>query len=133
MPRKAAKKYGRDGLYYRKRIKTPEGKYEDVYGRTQAELAEKVTLRLNQLAAAGAAPPDQIFFFEYAAGWYARREPHLSPGMRKMVKHEINDVICPARYQLRRRGCRHGHACPPQPQRPEQDRAGPPSDLRRRP
>lgn len=95
MPRKAAKKYGRDGLYYRKRIKTPEGKYEDIYGRTQAELAEKVTLRLNQLAAAGAAPPEQIYFFEYAAGWYARREPHLSPGMRKMVKHEINDVICP--------------------------------------
>lgn len=93
--RKAAKKYGRDGLYYRKRIKTPEGKYEDVYGRTQAELAEKVTLRLNQLAADGNVSPDEIFFFEYAAGWYARREPHLSPGMRKMVKHEINDVICP--------------------------------------
>lgn len=95
MPRKAAKKYGPGGQYYRKRIKTPEGKYEDVYAKTQAELAEKVTLRLNQLAAAGAVPPEEIYFFEYAAGWYARREPHLSPGMRKMVKHEINDVICP--------------------------------------
>lgn len=93
--RKAAKKYGPGGQYYRKRIKTPEGKYEDIYAKTQAELAEKVTLRLNQLAAAGAVPPEEIFFFEYAAGWYARREPHLSPGMRKMVKHEINDVICP--------------------------------------
>ncbi|MEE3381587.1 MAG: site-specific integrase [Succiniclasticum sp.] len=95
MPRKAAKKYGPGGQYYRKRIKTPEGKFEDIYAKTQAELAEKVTLRLNQLAAAGSVPPEEIFFFEYAAGWYARREPHLSPGMRKMVKHEINDVICP--------------------------------------
>lgn len=95
MPRKAAKKYGPGGQYYRKRIKTPDGKFEDIYAKTQAELAEKVTLRLNQLAAAGAVPPEEIYFFEYAAGWYARREPHLSPGMRKMVKHEINDVICP--------------------------------------
>lgn len=95
MPRKAAKKYGPGGQYYRKRIKTPDGKYEDIYGKTKAELAEKVTLRLNQLAADGNVSPDEIFFFEYAAGWYARREPHLSPGMRKMVKHEINDVICP--------------------------------------
>ena len=94
MPRKAAKKYGPGGQYYRRRIKTPEGKFEDIYAKTQAELAEKVTLRLNQLAG-GSIPPDQIFFFEYAAGWYSRREPHLSPGMRKMVKHEINDVICP--------------------------------------
>ena len=95
MARKAAKKYGPGGQYYRKRIKTPDGKYEDVYAKTQAELAEKVTLRLNQLAGSGSVSPDEIYFFEYAAGWYARREPHLSPGMRKMVKHEINDVICP--------------------------------------
>jgi integrase len=95
MPRKAAKKYGPGGQYYRKRIKTPDGKYEDVYAKTQAELAEKVTLRLNQLAGSGSVTPDEIYFFEYAAGWYSRREPHLSPGMRKMVKHEINDVICP--------------------------------------
>lgn len=95
MPRKAQRKYGPGGQYYRKRIKTPEGKYEDIYGKTQTELAEKVTLRLNQLAAEGKVIPEELFFFEYAAGWYARREPHLSPGMRKMVKHEINDVICP--------------------------------------
>lgn len=94
MPRRAAKKYGPGGQYYRRRIKTPEGRFEDIYAKTQAELAEKVTLRLNQLAS-GSVPPDQIFFYEYAAGWYSRREPHLSPGMRKMVKHEINDVICP--------------------------------------
>lgn len=94
-PRKAAKKYGPGGQYYRKRIKTPEGKYEDVYGKTQTELAEKVTLRLNQLAAASDVPPQELYFFEYAAGFYSRREPHMSAGARKMYKYQINKVICP--------------------------------------
>ena len=95
MPRQAAKKYGPGGQYYRKRIKTPEGKYEDIYARTQADLAEKVTLRLNQLAALSDVPPQELYFFEYAAGFYARREPHMSAGARKMYKYQINKVICP--------------------------------------
>jgi len=95
MPRKAAKKYGPGGQYYRKRIKTPEGKYEDIYGKTQTELAEKVNLRLNQLAAAADAPPQELYLFEYAAGFYARREGNMSPGSRKMYKYQINNVICP--------------------------------------
>lgn len=95
MPRKAAKKYGPGGQYYRKRITRPDGKTEDVYAKTQAELAEKVNLRLNELAGSGKIPSEELYFFEYAAAWYARREPHLSPGMQKMIKHEINDVICP--------------------------------------
>lgn len=94
-PRKAARRYGPGGQYYRKRIKTPEGKYEDVYGKTQTELAEKVTLRLNQLAVAADVPPRELYFFEYAAGFYSRREPHMSPGARKMYKYQINKVICP--------------------------------------
>jgi len=92
---KLKKGYGPGGQYYRRRITTPDGKTEDIYAKTQAELAEKVTLRLNELAGAGQVSPEELYFFEYAAGWYARREPHLSPGMRKMIKHEINDVICP--------------------------------------
>ena len=94
-PRKAAKKYGPGGQYYRKRIKTPDGKYEDIYGKTLTELSEKVTLRLNQLAAASDVPPQELYFFEYAAGFYARREPHMSAGSRKMYKYQINKVICP--------------------------------------
>jgi hypothetical protein len=38
--RKAAKKYGPGGQYYRRRITRPDGKTEDVYAKTQAELAE---------------------------------------------------------------------------------------------
>lgn len=93
-PRKAQKRYGPGGQYFRKRIKTPDG-YADIYGRTQTELSEKVTLRLNQLAAASEVPPQELYFFEYAAGFYARREPHMSPGARKMYKYQINKVICP--------------------------------------
>lgn len=93
-PRKPAAKYGPDGKYYRKRLKGPDGKMVDVYGRTQAELAEKVTLIRNRLAA-GSVPPQEMYFFEYAAGFYSRREPHMSPGARKMYKYQINSVICP--------------------------------------
>ena len=60
-PRKAAAKYGPDGKYYRKRLKGPDGKAVDVYGRTQAELAEKVTLIRNRLAA-GTVPPQEMYF-----------------------------------------------------------------------
>ena len=94
MSRPVAKKYGPGGQYYRKRIKTPEGKYEDVYAKTQAELAEKVTIRLNILAAADV-PPRELYFFEYAAGWFNRRSPHLSEASRELYRRQINDVICP--------------------------------------
>ena len=94
MSRAPAKKYGPGGQYYRKRIKTPDGKFEDVYAKTQAELAEKVTLRRNILAAADV-PPRELYFFEYAAGWFNRRSPHLSEASRELYRRQINDVICP--------------------------------------
>lgn len=95
MSRKAQRKYGPNGQYYRKRIKTPEGKYEDIYGKTLTELAEKVTVRQAELVAAANPPPAELYFYEYAAGWYARREPHMSENNKKMVRHQINKVICP--------------------------------------
>lgn len=95
MPRKAQTKHGPGGKYYRKRIKKPDGGYVDVYGRTLVELEEKVTLKQNELAAAESPPPAEIYFFEYASGWYAKREGSMSAGMRKMYKFQINKVICP--------------------------------------
>ena len=94
MSRAPAKKYGPGGQYYRKRIKTPDGKYEDIYAKTQAELAEKVTLRRNILAAADVSPRE-LYFFEYAAGWFARRVPFLSEASCELYRRQINDVICP--------------------------------------
>ena len=95
MPRKAQTKHGPEGRYYRKRLAKPGGGYVDVYGKTLTELSEKVTLKQNELAAADAAPKDQLYVFEYAAGFYARRAPHLSEDRRKLYQFQINKVICP--------------------------------------
>ena len=95
MTKKAQKKYGPGGQYYRKKIKAPDGSYVSVYGRTQAELAEKVTLAQNRLAAASDVPARELYVFEYAAGFYARRAPHLSADRQKLYQHQINKVICP--------------------------------------
>ena len=95
MAKKAQKKYGPGGQYYRKRIRRPDGSYEDVYGKTQAELAEKVTLAQNRMAALADVPPKELYVFEYAAAFYARRAPHLSADRQKIYQHQINKVICP--------------------------------------
>lgn len=95
MPRKAQRKYGPNGEYYRKMLKGADGKYVPVYGKTLAELAEKVTLKENELAALSDLPPKELYFFEYAAGFYARRAPHLSEDRKKLYKYQINKVICP--------------------------------------
>lgn len=95
MPRKAQTKHGPGAKYYRKRLPKPGGGWVDVYGKTLAELAEKVTLKQNELAAAGDLPAKELYFFEYAAGFYARRAPHLSEERRKLYQHQINKVICP--------------------------------------
>ena len=95
MAKKAQKKYGPGGQYYRKRVRRPDGSYEDVYGKTQAELGEKVTLAQNRMAALADVPPKELYVFEYAAGFYARRAPHLSADRRKIYQHQINKVVCP--------------------------------------
>lgn len=95
MPRKAQKKHGPGGKYYRKRLTAPDGRTVDVYGKTLAELAEKVTLKQNELAAASSLPAKELYFFEYCAGFYARRAPHLSEERRKLYQFQINKVICP--------------------------------------
>ena len=98
MSRKAQKKYGPGGQYYRRRIRRPDGKYEDVYGKTTAELAEKVTVRQAQLAAeaaAAAGAPKDPYFYEYAAAWYGRVKGNYRPKYRAMVENQINKVICP--------------------------------------
>ena len=95
MGKKAQKKYGPGGKYYRKRIKRPDGKWEDVYGLTQTELSEKVTVRKAQLAAEAAGTPEDPFVYEYAAGWFARKSPGMSENARQQKRFQINSVICP--------------------------------------
>lgn len=93
MPKKSKKQYGRDGKYYRKRITRPDGKTEDVYGRTVTELNEKVIQRRAELAAG--VKPQEMYTFEYCAGFYARKAPHLSPDRQNLYQSQINKVICP--------------------------------------
>lgn len=93
MSRKAQKRYGPGGRYYRKRVKTSNG-YKDVYGLTLTELEEKATLVRNE-AAAETVPAREQYFYEYAAGWYARTAPHLSEASRELYRREINKNICP--------------------------------------
>lgn len=95
MAKKPQKKYGPGGQYYRKRIKRPDGTTEDIYGKTRAELEEKVLIRQNELAAEANPKPKQLFFYEYAAAWYKRREPHLSHDSRTLYAYQLNKVICP--------------------------------------
>ena len=95
MPRKAQTKHGPEGRYYRKRLPKPGGGWVDVYGKTLTELSEKVTLKQNELAATAAPAPSELYVFEYAAAFYARRAPHLSEDRRKIYQYQINKVICP--------------------------------------
>ena len=99
-PKKSKKTYGPGGKYYRKRITRPDGTTEDIYGRTQTELAEKVTRRKNELTA-GSVPPREMYVYEYCAGFYARRAPHLSDDRKKRYQYQINEVICPVIGSLR--------------------------------
>lgn len=96
--KKSKKAYGPGGQYYRKRITRPDGKKEDVYGRTLTELSEKVTLRRNELAAEASVSnvsPAQMFVYEYCTGFYRRMAPHLSADRQKVYQFQINKVICP--------------------------------------
>lgn len=93
MSRRSKKQYGRDGQYYRKRITRPDGKTEDVYARTVTELNEKVIQRKAALAAG--VKPQEMYVFEYCAGFFARKAPHLSPDRQNLYQSQINKVICP--------------------------------------
>ena len=94
MPKKLKKQYGPDGQYYRKRITRPDGKTEDVYAKTITELNEKVTARRNELAAEKQRP-QELYVYEYAAAFYRRVSPNLSPERQKLYQFQINKVICP--------------------------------------
>ncbi len=96
MPSKKLKKqYGPDGQYYRKRLTRPDGKTEDIYGKTITELNEKVTLRKNALAAESDTPPQELYVYEYCAAFFRRAAPHLSTDRQKLYQYQINKVICP--------------------------------------
>lgn len=88
-----AKSY-KGGQYHRKRWTAPDGSVHDVYGKTIAERDEK--LEALKASYADPQPADvHAFVYEYAAKWYALREPHWSEDMRYAHRYNINHWICP--------------------------------------
>lgn len=97
MPKRSEKKY--QGKYYRKRVRKPDGSgYQDVYGKTLDERDRKAEDLLRELTAAYEVEQQRkstVFFYEYAAGWFSRRSPHLSEKRQETARRYINKIICP--------------------------------------
>ena len=92
-------RYGKSKSY-RKRIKGPDGKYHDVYGRTIAER----DLAVAELRASWAAEEKiaaDPFVWQYAAAWFARRKPGLSEQMCEHYSRQLNAIILPVIGSLR--------------------------------
>lgn len=99
MARKAEARYG-SARSYRKRIKGPDGKYHDVYGRTIAER----DLAVAELRASWAAEEKTAadpFVWQYAAAWYARDTAGKSDKLKSDTAFQLNRVICPVIGQRR--------------------------------
>ena len=99
MARKAEARYGA-ARSYRKRLKGPDGKYHDVYGRTIAE-RDKAAAELRASWAAEERIAADPFVWQYAAAWYARRKPGLSAQMCEHYARQINTIILPVIGSLR--------------------------------
>lgn len=95
MARNLGKKiYGPHKDQYRRRIKSPTGKYKDVLGYTGNELDEKERDLRAEWAESERLAADP-FVYEYARAWYRRTAPGLSKGQQNQHRYQINKVICP--------------------------------------
>lgn len=96
MPKKRTAEFYYDEAknLYRKRIKAPYGRWEDIYARTKAELRQKVNERkaIMQLEAAAA---DNPYVYQYAAKWYSLNTNDVGPKRKADYKNAINNHICP--------------------------------------
>ncbi|MBS5433934.1 MAG: site-specific integrase [Firmicutes bacterium] len=79
---------------YRKKIKNPlTGKWTDVYGKTKAELREK--LRAREAEYQLLTQPERLLVWQYAAQWYKLNTAGLSAKRREDYKNAVNNHICP--------------------------------------
>ena len=94
MARKKETRYGGKYKYIRRRVKGPDGRYGDVYGRDLSEVEDK--LRQLELSwAADRSAEEDPYFSEYAAAWFRRVSGDLSAQRREDVRREINRNIAP--------------------------------------
>ena len=100
MPKRSETRY--QGKYYRKRVKKPDGSgYVDVYGKTQEERDQKVEELKKELSAAYEAEQKEktcVYFYRYAAGWYARKNNVICPligqkEMREITSDDLAEIM----------------------------------------
>lgn len=99
MARKAEARYGASRSY-RKRLKGPDGKYHDVYGRTIAE-RDRAVAELRASWATEEKNAADPFVWQYAAAWYARDTAGKSEKVRADVAFQLNKIVCPVIGQRR--------------------------------
>lgn len=82
---------------YRKRIKGPDGRWHDAYGRTKQRCRENARALEQDLASAP--PPDPetgLLVHEYAKTWYELNSGDVKEATRERWRTIINAHICPA-------------------------------------
>lgn len=97
MPRKNAPEFSYDPKtkLYRKQIKNgTTGKWVPVYGKTKAELREKVEARKEEFKRQ-AAVEETPYVYEYAAKWYRLHTSGLGQKRKDDYRNAINNHICP--------------------------------------
>lgn len=103
MPKRNAPEFSyneKTGLY-RKQIKNPcNGKWIPVYGKTKAELRQKVQAKTAELVAAQR-DVDDPFVYQYAAEWYRLKTGSLGEKRKYDYKNAINNHICPVIGSMR--------------------------------
>ncbi len=73
----------------------PGGKRKYIYGKTKAELEEKL-LEAKLLLRAGVNPGNDVTFFEYAQAWYnSYKKPYLRDTSRENLLYTLNSYIVP--------------------------------------
>lgn len=81
---------------YRKRLKGPDGRWHDAYGRTKAACRENADRMLKELREAPAPLSDELLVVQYAKKWYDLNAPSMKPATRARYATNINTHILPA-------------------------------------
>ena len=81
---------------YRKRVKGPDGRWHDAYGRTKAACRENATRMLEELREAPAPLSDELLVVQYAKKWFDLNAPSMKAATRARYATNINAHILPA-------------------------------------
>ena len=80
---------------YRKRVKGPDGRWHDAYGKTR-EICRAHARALENELRTGYVPPSGLQVYEYASTWYRLNTAGMKASTRERYRTNINTHICPA-------------------------------------